>query len=390
MKHIRLLILLSTLLFALSAQTVFASTTDKPFSALIFEWKEEAPIFVRTFETDNEWSEWYEITDDPDYEANANERLFLTNESSNYEVRTSITDLKVTPLSNEFKKPQASHLEASLFSSEIPRIITRSEWGADESLKIASKEADHKDEDPYIKRTVYTDGFGRPYLWPLEYMNDPKMIVIHHTASVNNLDNPKLAMQNLYTFHTKSTGRGWGDVGYHYIIDPQGNIYSGRFGGDTVVAGHAHGVNRVAIGIAIMGDYDKKEIPTEALRSVLNLTNYLREKHEIDTSGHTEHEGNTYSNISGHRDSSSTTCPGAFLYQKLEGMKTILKAEQSNPRAALFSEIGQRDLVVIQPESSKDFRKQWRARSIAKRRWSRARQNWYIRRNRNIIIYIRT
>jgi hypothetical protein len=61
------------------------------------------------------------------------------------------------------------------------------------------------------------------------------------------------------------TGNGWGDIGYHFIMDKAGNIYQGRelesapgaVGGSYTLGAHVEGQNTAAgIGICILGKYE--------------------------------------------------------------------------------------------------------------------------------------
>src|SRR3712207_4826335 len=57
-------------------------------------------------------------------------------------------------------------------------------------------------------------------------------LVVHHTAQSNTLTSsePNWAarVRATWSFHTYS--RGWGDIGYNWLIDPNGVIYAGRAG----------------------------------------------------------------------------------------------------------------------------------------------------------------
>jgi hypothetical protein len=57
-------------------------------------------------------------------------------------------------------------------------------------------------------------------------MKDVKKIVIHHTASTTDLKDPKQEIRNIQYYH--AVRRGWGDIGYNYIMDQKGNLYEGR------------------------------------------------------------------------------------------------------------------------------------------------------------------
>ena len=61
------------------------------------------------------------------------------------------------------------------------------------------------------------DKYERKLTWPLEYPEKVSKIVIHHTGTTKDLDNPEKAIRDIYYYHVM--GRGWGDIGYNYIID---------------------------------------------------------------------------------------------------------------------------------------------------------------------------
>jgi hypothetical protein len=98
------------------------------------------------------------------------------------------------------------------------------------------------------------------------------------------------------------TGRGWGDVAYHYIIGIDGTVYEAR---DTAYAGDTN-TNYDPAGhflVVVEGNFDKEQ-PTQAqldsLVRVLAWASLLF--------------GVLPSTIGGHRDHAATACPGGNLY----------------------------------------------------------------------------
>lgn len=220
------------------------------------------------------------------------------------------------------------------------RIISRQEWGADESLRLyrpveTPKTADviKVEDDYYTKfadelkesRRVETDSEGRQLTWPLSYPESIKKIVIHHTATVKNLDDPAKAIRDIYIWHTLS--KGWGDIGYNYIIDQQGNIYEGRFGGEMVVGAHAGRGNHGSIGIAVLGNYQDDEPAEAVLSSLAALIQQKAAQYNIDTEGASTFRGENYPNVMGHREVMSTSCPGDRLYALLPILRKLAKVE---------------------------------------------------------------
>lgn len=147
----------------------------------------------------------------------------------------------------------------------------------------------------------------------ISYQNTitPTGIVIHHSAvpfAINNAED----VQIISEIH-KQRGYSifyWGsfyNIGYHYIILPNGEIVKGR--PEKCKGAHTKGYNSY-LGICLIGDFSETDNPdslkgpkepTEAqLRSLVNLTNDLRQRYQINPD-----------KIVTHKSLDSTTeCPG--------------------------------------------------------------------------------
>ncbi len=182
-------------------------------------------------------------------------------------------------------------------------------------------------------------------LWPKEYAQDKKFI-IHHTATVTRDangdgkitgDDYREAVRAIYSYHTFS--RGWGDIGYNYIIDPDGTIWEGRTGGDGVIAGHARrgpactkfgtpniGFNDGTIGIALLGTYDTQGISISAYDALVRLIAQKSWELNIDPAGSGFFKDKIYPNVLGHRDVDCTDCPGVTV---TAGLPDIIRAAKT-------------------------------------------------------------
>lgn len=194
-------------------------------------------------------------------------------------------------------------------------IIDRSEWGCDESLGKSS-------------------GGGR--IWKQQYV-DPQAFIIHHTAGTDGGDDPSASIRAIYYWHTKVLG--WGDIGYNYLVDQQGNIYHGRKGGLGVVGGHAYNThndtnfNEGSIGIAVLGCF---ESTPGACYTNHDFTKIIKEnlarligKRAVDAginlTDKTVLHGQTIEPVVGHRDVDYTYCPGDDIEDDLEGVIRMAK-----------------------------------------------------------------
>lgn len=130
-------------------------------------------------------------------------------------------------------------------------------------------------------------------------------IVVHHTVTDVDLEDPASSVKAIYDFH--AVGRGWGDIGYNFLIDPYGTIYKGR-SGDIGAVGAAQIPNTGAISISLLGNFEVEEPTQAAMESLTKLISGLSVLSDIDVQ----------TRLFGHRDINITACPGANLYNQLE------------------------------------------------------------------------
>jgi len=71
-------------------------------------------------------------------------------------------------------------------------------------------------------------------------------LIVHCSAT---REGQNVSVETIRKWHVE--GRGWSDIGYHFYIDIEGNIFKGR---DIAKMGaHAKGYNRNSIGICYCG-----------------------------------------------------------------------------------------------------------------------------------------
>jgi len=180
-------------------------------------------------------------------------------------------------------------------------IVPRAGWAADEKVRYDKENKE---------------------IWPPEYRTIKKVIV-HHTVTRDPETDPRATLRAIYQYHAVS--RGWGDIGYNFLIDQQGTIYEGRFGGDRVVGGHALQYNWGSIGIAILGTYSDHTITDAAKSSLLALTRAKASDLDPVGKGFFIDRDNVM-NISGHRGVINTSCPGDGFYPQLNNIRRELKS----------------------------------------------------------------
>ncbi|MBF6286622.1 N-acetylmuramoyl-L-alanine amidase [Nocardia cyriacigeorgica] len=191
-----------------------------------------------------------------------------------------------------------------------PTVITRSQWGADESIRCDSP--------------TYDDGLGG--------------VTVHHTAGRNDYSKAESAgiVRAIYTYHAQTLG--WCDIGYHALVDKYGQIFEGRFGGlDKAVQGaHAGGFNENTSGVAMMGNYESETPSTPMINAVGRFVGWRTKVAGLDPKGYTTmySEGTEYTPyaqgeevrlpiVFAHRDVGNTSCPGDAAYAMMDRIRDI-------------------------------------------------------------------
>jgi len=197
-----------------------------------------------------------------------------------------------------------------------PNIVTRAQWGADESWR---------DKSPRISNKIIA-GF------------------IHHTATTNsyNPEDGPAQMRSLYAYFTKSLQ--YADMGYNFLVDRYGVVYEGRAGcpptagldcdgpARAVIGAHTAGMNDNTFAISAIGNFHTGAIEKETANLMTNAIaelmawkiapfnldpSAMAQIPSTDTSGLSKYRKGTTATvpvISAHLDVGRTVCPGKFLY----------------------------------------------------------------------------
>ena len=206
-------------------------------------------------------------------------------------------------------------------AADAPKIVTRAEWGADESLKS-------------------TSGGCQRVFHPLQ------QLFVHHTAGSNGDSDPYATMRAVYAYHTQS--RGWCDVGYNFVIAQDGTIFEARWArnyapwephnsenasGEAVAGAHVSGYNSGSVGVSLMGNFMNFSLPKAQRASLVDLLAYEAERHDLDpTARHTYRNPDTGTTqglpvIAGHKDAGQTSCPGDRVYSSLSKIREEVALE---------------------------------------------------------------
>jgi hypothetical protein len=269
---------------------------DAPFDAAALTWSGAANVRIRA------GGDWIVPASDPDIvERHATAIThFPATQSLEYEFDAPVADVTVTLF-----PPRALKLAAT------SSFVSRTDWGC-------------------------PDGEGAPR-WPPAY-TVVTHAVVHHTAGANDLVNWTAEVLNIWYFHTFTNG--WGDIGYNFLIDPNGVIYEGRAGGNGAIGAHFSCRNTNTVGVALLGTFSNVPPTDAALASLERLLADLCKLNAIDPTAIVYHPPSqlTVPTILGHRDGNPSTqtctrteCPGDVLYSMLPMIRSDVAAIVTAP-----------------------------------------------------------
>ncbi|KAI0238408.1 N-acetylmuramoyl-L-alanine amidase [Lamellibrachia satsuma] len=142
------------------------------------------------------------------------------------------------------------------------------------------------------------------------WMPAVRYVFIHHSDTPTCYDTNSFArrIRSFQNYHINS--RGWSNIGYSFLVGGDGKVYEGR--GWNHVRAHTSGYNSKGIAprhsvvssICVIGDFTHATTTSAQLAAVQALIRCGVRKGAIKSSYVRK----------GHRDVSSSTCPGNVLY----------------------------------------------------------------------------
>lgn len=131
-----------------------------------------------------------------------------------------------------------------------------------------------------------------------------RTLIVHHSALA--LSQGPREIQVLHM-----QGKGYADIGYHFVIDAAGQLYAGR---DLGVRGaHTGGANTGSVGVCLLGNFETVTPPQAQLDTLQALGDDLKARYGL-------------THLAGHHDfqPDETVCPGALLEPLLPDLATAL------------------------------------------------------------------
>lgn len=135
--------------------------------------------------------------------------------------------------------------------------------------------------------------------------HSPAKVTVHHTATpLPDSVSVVSRLRQIQNYHIDS--RGYCDIGYHFLVDWNGEMWQGR--NETVRGAHVANNNTNNVGISFMGTYSSTPASNSQLDACAGLLDWLHDNYGVPLNR---------SYIKGHREYASTACPGDRLYGQL-------------------------------------------------------------------------
>ncbi|MEO1271181.1 MAG: N-acetylmuramoyl-L-alanine amidase [Myxococcota bacterium] len=177
-------------------------------------------------------------------------------------------------------------------------------------------------------------------------------IAIHHTVSAANTDASQL--RQVQNFHM--SGRGWCDIGYHFLVTIDGQIWEGR--PVQFLGSHVGGHNTNNIGVSFVGCFHptsacanlQPDVPPEVMIQnagtflALLVSEYGITVNAQTLKGHRDHEG------------SSTACPGDNLHDRLDELRAAALGDPPDPQPGVIRGVIYDRSVTDSPSSEGNVR----------------------------------
>lgn len=141
-------------------------------------------------------------------------------------------------------------------------------------------------------------------------------LILHHAAGAVVPGDDKVSDADLrrigaiQDYHMDS--RGWNDIAYSFLTDPDGYLFEGR--GVGVANGATKGFGTTSYAICVMGNFDKQAPEDELIEQLATAVvwGYREGYWPLGFTG-------------GHRNYGSTSCPGSKLYPKIPEINQLAK-----------------------------------------------------------------
>ena len=153
---------------------------------------------------------------------------------------------------------------------------------------------------------------GQPIPKNMNPMKLTRYITIHHDGMTSFTSTSKSAaaarLETIRKAHLRRDGGHWGDIGYHYAIDPAGRLWEGR--SLKWQGAHVKARNEGNIGVVVLGNYEKQSLNRAQSAAIEATLKLLMKKHNVPVS-----------RVRTHQEWAATACPGKSLQRLMVNLR---------------------------------------------------------------------
>ncbi len=325
------------------------STIETPFINFSAKWQElenvsktNTKVFVRFSADNSNWQDWQLLTlgheADNVFNSTVSSLLYLDNKTAYYQLKIETNQLKKGSILNNafvnFFSPGYPDKNPSNYLSPLdkvtvfggtscpcarPSMTTRVQWGNPQGANM-----------PGAVSTTVTH------------------MIVHHSDGANTSSNWPATVLGIWNYHTGTNG--WSDIGYNWLIAPDGTLFEGRQANNLdIVGAHFCGFNNNTMGVCMLGNYMTTDLTPAARLTLVKTLGWKDCAANLNSLGTAFHPtaNKTLNIVSGHRDGCATSCPGDKVYTALPSIRTEVN-DWVNGGCALVTS-------VVNIEGVKDF-----------------------------------
>ncbi len=161
-----------------------------------------------------------------------------------------------------------------------------------------------------IARSVWAK--GRPNPARMDRMTPIHRITIHHDGmspfTDSSMSAAKQRLESIRRSHLQRRPQPFGDIGYHYAIDPGGRIWSGR--PTSWQGAHVRAQNQGNLGIVVLGNYDQQSLNAAQKNALVRFLGQQMKTYNIRSN-----------KVTTHQEMAATACPGTNLQAFMVGAR---------------------------------------------------------------------
>ena len=153
---------------------------------------------------------------------------------------------------------------------------------------------------------------GNPIPRNMNKMLPVRYIAVHHDGMTAFKSTSRGAassrLETIRKSHLRRDGGRWGDIGYHFAIDPAGRVWEAR--PLSWQGAHVRAKNEGNIGVVMLGNYELQPVNRAQLASLQSTLKQLMDKYNVPVS-----------RVKTHQEWAATACPGESVQRAMNQMR---------------------------------------------------------------------